>query len=450
MNEPSKAEFPKEASPRRPSPVARGMGWLLGALLPLAVLIVGALGAARMMQTPPQAERGRGGPGETARLVETETIRRGEERITVEVMGTVKPARSVVVQPQVGGRIEWVNPDLVPGGVLDAGEELLRIESRDYELAVRQREVAVLQAESDLEIEMGEQEIARQDFELLGEEIPEDEQGLVLREPQLEKAKADLEAAKVALEAARLDLSRTRLRAPFESIVVSESAELGAVANPSTGLAELVGTDQYWIELAVPVDELRWIELPGPDRERGSEVHVSDEAAWPAGQYRTGYVIRYRGDVDEESRMATLVVAVDDPLARDATAGDRPRLLLNSYVRARVQGRMLPDAASIARANLHQGDTIWVMDAEGKLDIRQVSVEWRGRDRVLIREGIQDGERLVTTRLSAPVAGMNLRTLGDAEAGNASPSGMEPLGADAPAPETPGGSDGPQEEARHE
>lgn len=422
-----------------PQSFARRLGLLLGLLLPLLILIVGAYGAVRLMQTSPRAERGNGPEREPmARLVEVAPIQSGAEQVTVEVMGTVVPARSVDLQPQVDGRVVWINPALEAGGYLEAGEELLRIDSSDYQLTVRQRKAEVAQAEGDLKIEMGQQEIARQDFELLGEEIPEEERGLVLRQPQLEKARADLEAARVALEAAELDLSRTSMKAPFECIVLAESVELGSVIGTSTVVARLAGTDRFWVELAVPVDELRWIELPGPDGEPGSEVLLRDDAAWPAGQFRAGKVVRFLGDVDEASRMATLLVAVDDPLSRHNDEHDKPRLLLNSYARARVLGRVVPDALAVSREHVRQGDTVWIMNDEDRLEIREVPVIWRGQDRVLIG-GLRDGERLVTTRMSAPVEGMSLRTLENPDSAPATPSGLEPLERDAgrPAPATP-------------
>ena len=55
------------------------------------------------------------------------------------------------------------------------------------------------------------------------------------------------------------------------------------------------------------------------------------------------------------------------------------------------------------------------MDEQGHLDIRPIEIAFRGQDRVLIINGINDGERLITTNLPSPVQGMTLR-LKEAEA----------------------------------
>ena len=86
-------------------------------------------------------------------------------------MGTVVPAESVTLQPQVDGEIVFVSDDLEPGGLLSAGDELLRIDPRDYELAVLQRESEVAQAQSTLRLEQGQQSIAKREFELLSESM---------------------------------------------------------------------------------------------------------------------------------------------------------------------------------------------------------------------------------------------------------------------------------------
>ena len=75
-------------------------------------------------------------------------------------------------------------------------------------------------------------------------------------------AEADVTAARAALEKSRLDLSRTTLTAPFDCVVTSENVDLGALVTPQTQLATLVGTDEYWVRVTIPVSQLRWIHIP--------------------------------------------------------------------------------------------------------------------------------------------------------------------------------------------
>jgi hypothetical protein len=139
----------------------------------------------------------------------------------------------------------------------------------------------------------------------------------------------------------------------------------------------------------------------------------------------SGEVVRLLGDLEPQGRMARLLVSVPDPLGDGQADDEHAPLLLGSYVEVAIAGRELRDVFAISREELRDGDTAWIVSSQGKLDIRPVDVIFRGRDHVLVRAGLEAGERLVTSDLSSPVAGMALRlTDGDSEvAGLAAPAG---------------------------
>jgi RND family efflux transporter MFP subunit len=378
-------------------------------LLIAVVLLTGVAVSAYLIRTPPRAARVV--PERQARLVDVVTVRLDSQPTLVAAMGTVGAARRIELRPQVSGEVVEVGGELVPGGRFAAGDVILRIDPSNYELAVRQRASELAEAEAALAIERGNQEVARREYELLGETILEGEEDLVLRQPQLRSAQARVASAGAALAAARLDLERTTVRAPFSALVEARFVELGAQVDPATVMASLVGTEEYWVEAAVPVSQLRWIEIPG------AAARVYDEAAWGADVWRRGRVDRLYGDLESEGRMARILVAVADPLGKRVEDRAAPLLLLNSYVRVEVEGRTLDDVAAIDRRLLRDGDRVWIMRDDGALEIRPVSVAFRGPDRVLVSAGLSDGERLVVTDLPAAVEGMPLRVVEDESRG---------------------------------
>lgn len=380
-------------------------------LMPVSVLLAGAVVAMLLMQTGPSAKREP--PPRQARLVETQPVVFGTARTRIEAMGTVIPAESVTLQPQVSGEIIAVSDDLEPGGLLRAGDELLRIDPQDYELAVLQRESEVAQAESALRLELGQQAIAKREFELLNETMEEEDRDLVLRKPQLESVRAQLALARASLKKAKLDLQRTRVTAPFNAIVESRPVEVGSRVTMTNTLAMLAGTDTCWVEVSVPVKELQWISVPRGNEATGSRVRISNPAAWGEGVSREGRVIRLAGDLEKEGRMARLIVEADDPFALKPESSDRPIMLMDSYVSVEIEGRQLEDVAAIAREHLRDGDRLWIMGADDTLEIRKVDIAFRGHDRIFVTQGVEGGERLVVTDLAAPVAGMPLRMKGE-------------------------------------
>lgn len=377
-------------------------------VLPLAVLVVGGLLAYWLFQTGPQVTSRP--PAPEAVLVEVQPVVFGPGQALVEAMGTVVPAREVTLSAPVGGEIVRMSSNLIQGGLFREGETLLAVEQADYDLVVRQLAGEVAEAEAALQLEQGFQDVARREYEILGEKLGDDELELVLRKPQLDTARARLETARARLDRARLDLERTVVRAPFSSVVQQRQVNLGSRVAANAPLVTLLGTDEFWVEVVVPVQYLQWLAIPRNPGERGALARVYDGAAWGEGIFRQGRVLRLAADLEEQGRMARLLVAITDPLGLLAENRGRPRLFVGSYVRLELEGKKLDSVAPLSRSLLRDGDRVWIMNDENRLEIRTVEIAFRHRDRVLVSGGIRPGERLVSSGLAAPVAGLPLRT----------------------------------------
>ena len=389
-------------------------------LLPIIVVVISAIVAVWMMQSGPKAKPR--AKTRNAVLVDVRAIELGSHTTTVSIMGTVKPQREVALKPRVSGEIIKVGENLIPGGRFNKGEELLAIDPSDYKLVVRQLASEVARVESDMQVELGRQRVAQKEYELLGESVSEVEKTLMLREPQLENNRALLEGTRARLEQAQLDLKRTSVRAPFNAVVMSREVNLGTRVSPSTTLTTLVGSDSYWVEAPIPASQLQWISIGQEDKNSGSSVHIYDSVAWGPNRSRSGQLVGLTAMVEENGRMAKLLAEIPDPLSLQPTSSEQPKLLLGSYVRVEIAGKLLPKAAAIERDLIHNGDQLWIMDEEGRLDIRTVEIAFRGQDQVLVTGGVSHGEKLITTNLPSPVQGMTLRLK---EAETSSPAAEE-------------------------
>lgn len=392
-----------------------------GALWICAVILLAAAGVvALIFSTEPTAQRA-GATKETAMLVDVLEVERGAFRPTVVAMGTVEPARDVVLSPRISGEVVELAKVFTPGGFVREGEVLLRIDPADFRTVLAQRESELRQARAELQLEMGRQDVARRDYELLDEALGPDESlapegglsgedlDLVLRRPQLETAKAQVDMAQAAVEQAELNLGRTTIRAPFDAHILARDVNVGSQVAPGDRLGRLVGTDEYWVEVAVPMSKLRFISLPGErgaaDDERGAEVRVRNRTAWPEETYRTGYVDQLLGDVSGETRMARVLVTVPDPLARSDAS---PALMIGSFLEARIEAEELADVVRLSRDYVRKDDTVWVME-DGELRIREADIVFRDERYVYVAEGLETGDRVVVTNLSTVVDGAALR-----------------------------------------
>ncbi len=392
----------------------RAAGYLLKALMPLLVLAGAGLGFIWMMETKPQAERQE--RPRLARLVEVIVVEPGTQQVVLRAQGTVRAAQEVTLRAQVTGEVIWTSPALEPGGILRAGETVLRIDPRDFELAVAAAESRLAEAEAELAVEAGNQRVAEREYSLLGRDLSPEERALVLRAPQLAMAEARAARERAALATARLDLERSTIRAPFDAQVLSEDIDTGSrIATTSQEIARLAGTRNYWVELALPQSDLAWLDAPGTGPE-GASVTLRQPGVWPPGATREGRVLRVLSDLTGTGRMARILVDVPDPLGLAPENADRPRLLIGQYLQAEIAGRSVPDAVALDRRHLREGDTVWLMTPEDTLTIEPVEVAWRGADQVIVTAGIPAGARLVTSGIAAVTEGMPLRLASGATA----------------------------------
>jgi RND family efflux transporter MFP subunit len=395
----SKANKQKEGQqPAAPKPIVR-------IVLSVILIAAGIAGARYLIHTKPKVNRRP--PVRMAPLVKTMPLARDTYMINIPAMGLVVAAQEVVLKVPVGGEIIDLDPEFTPGGLLHEKKPILQIDPKDYQLALQQKQRSLSDAEYAYKLELGRQDVARREWDLLyGEnKSGEVESELALRKPHLEKAQADIEAAKAELELAKFDLARTRVTAPFNALVLNKYVDLGSQVSPQDKLADLVGTDAYRVQVSVPVEQLKWLKIPTDNDEEGAEANIY----YREDNRRRGKVIRMLADLSKEGRMARLLVEVKDPLDLQAGKTRRPPLLIGEYVRVLIDGAPLTDVYRIPRFALRNDNQVWLADKDQKLAIRQVQTLWREEEHVYVRDGLQTDDLLIVSALAAPVDGMDLR-----------------------------------------
>jgi RND family efflux transporter MFP subunit len=372
--------------------------------LSIGVLVAAGVAAYVLVATkeePPRAEKPLEGT-----LVEVIQISTSRQEVDLHAKGTVVPAQEIVLQAELGGRVTWQSPELVAGGRFKTDQPIVRIDARDYQLAVESSRSQVNQAKLDLAIEKRRGEVAKREWNSFGEMDASDEQrALAQREPYLEASRLALKAAQSQLRKAQLDLTRTTLRAPFNAMVVSEDVDTGQLISPQSSVARLVGTDEYHVQVSVPVASLRSVRARTEDAV-GSETRIIQRVGQETIE-RRGEVIRQLPDLDPGGAMARILVSIENPLGQ---LGDLP-LLLGSFVDVAVGAQPIDDAIRLPRVALRNGRNVYVMNDLDQLEIRDVQIAWTEPDAVLVTGGLKANERVITSRIATPVPNMLLRTL---------------------------------------
>jgi RND family efflux transporter MFP subunit len=383
---------------------------LTAVLIPLAVVAVGIAGMQRLsaLKTPPQ-KAARINPGA---LVETMPINIENRPVTVWATGTVQPRMTADIVSQVSGRVVHVAPSFIAGGFFKKGDLLFNIESVDYELAAEKSRAAVAKAEYELAEIESKARVAHLEWDRLQMEKKERPNPLVLYEPQLKNARASLASARADLKQRFIDIQRTKIHAPFNCRIRSETIDPGQYITAGKSVAVICGTDTAEVVVPVPYADLRWLSVPRKhgQKAQGSAVTVKMDAE---GQTLTwqGRVDRALGEVDAKGRMARLVIDVPDPYAIGADAPENSHDLVEGlFVEVLIEGKTLENIACIPSGALRQNSTVWVMNDEQDLEFRKVKLARREKQLVLVR-GLKDGEKLILTYLTGAAPGMKLRPM---------------------------------------
>ena len=410
-----------EATDQRPNPKWR---WLrmLATLSACCAILGGAVVAIIVInQTEPTAQKDNSSR-KSAALVETISVQRGTYSPRLVVLGTVQAAQDIVLSPRVSGQVVEMSDKLVPGGMVSEGDLLFRIDPADFENAVSIRQSELAQAEASREIEQARQRLAEKELKMLEGSIDGTNRSLVLREPQIASIEAEVSAAKAAVDLAILDLERSSVYAPFDAQVLSRSVNIGSQLRPGDEVARLIGLNEYWIMAAVPVRTLRWIQFPEtgkmhPQSEavatagKGSKVILRNPEVWGSDAERHARVAKMIGTLDGQTRLARVLIVVDDPLGRNSGA---PPLILDSLIETEIEGRPIVDVVRLKRDFVRDSDTVWVM-VEDKLQIRQAEVVFRDIDYAYISAGLEDGDEVVVTTLATVAEGVSLKKISPAE-----------------------------------
>ncbi len=392
----------------------------------IVIVVIGALSFGLIfitLNTEPKAQR-ETETRETAMLVTVEEVTYGDHRPLLRALGRVEAERDIVLSPEVEGRIASISEKFTIGGYFERGEEIISIEPADYEAVAQQRRSDLLLALSDLKLEAGQQEVARQDLELLGDSLSQGaNRDLVLRIPQLNSAIARVQSAMAALRLAELNVERTTLRAPFNGQLLEKYTDVGSRISPGDNLGRLVGTEVYQVIATIPAASLSFVIAEGATWNNlqiaaDTPVKLYNRTAWPADTFREGRLTRLVGVVDEETRLARLVILVEDPLGQklgnpaeqlEDEMIRKPPLILGFLLEAEIPGRTIKDSIRLRRELVRDNDTVWVKDGE-ELRVKKVDIIFEDASHAYITGGLDNHALVVTTNLSTVTDGARLRT----------------------------------------
>jgi len=378
-------------------------------IVPIVIALFGFGLAALLLATGPKVEPR--APDVVAPLVRVLDVAPENVRLRVSTYGTVVPRTESELVPEISGRVLWVSPALVSGGFFERGQPLLRVDSLDYDVALEQSRAGLARAESELS--NAEKDYGRQ-LDLAQQRVASDAQRDDATN-RLRVAEASLREARALLARAERDLARTEIVAPYDGRVRSEQVDVGQFVNRGSSIARIYAVDYAEVRLPIPDEELAYLDLPlvreGETLSEPAPVLLRAKFAGAFHEWQ-GEVVRTEGELDPRSRMVNVVARVKDPYAQP---GGRPPLSVGLFVRAEILGPMADDVVVLPRSAMRGSGSVLVVDPDDRLRFRDVDVLRVAPDEVLLRGGLERGERVCVSPLDTAVEGMRVR-VGEPEA----------------------------------
>ena len=339
--------------------------------------------------------------------VEVVEVTAADHAVKISTQGVVESARETRLAAEVGGRVMEISPSFKRGGVVKKGERLVQIDPADYRSALAAAEVRRAEAELALELEKARVEQAQLDWAKLGSGS-DPLNALVLREPYLVAAEASAASAVEAAAKARRDVERTEILAPFDAGLRSANAEVGAVVAPGTMVAELYASGDLELRLPLSLEDFGFLARAADGKVTGEIVLKgkigADEYTWKAEMARVD------PEISRETLSAHVAVKV---LPTEGSTFPLPPVGL--FVNAEIAGKTLDDVKEIPRRALIEGNRAILVMADNKIAFRDLTIPRLTRETALVSGGLEAGDRVVLTRLSAPIAGMEVEIEKDPE-----------------------------------
>ena len=254
-------------------------------LLPLGIVLVALVVTVMLIRLRPEPPKR---PASFRRpVIQVQRVASETAAVHVRGFGTVRAKRAIEIVPQVSGQVVEKSAAFEPGAFFRAGDLLLKIDDTDYALAAERTEAEVARARYNLALAEEEAEVARREWEQLRRQgrsddlYPDEPNPLVLREPQLELARAEVGAAEASLRQARVNLARCTITAPFDGRVMRADVDAGQYVRAGSSLGAIYSTDVAEITVSLPDRDLAWVRVPQmrDDPVTGSQATVVGEFA---------------------------------------------------------------------------------------------------------------------------------------------------------------------------
>lgn len=292
----------------------------------------------------------------------------------IEGVGSAEARFALTLNSRINGQVTAIDSNFDSGRLVAKGTVLAILEDSQWQAELALALDAEARARVSCLEEQQEFQQAQQEWRSSG--LKGDPMSpLVLREPQLAASLAALESAAQSVAAARENLASTRIKAPFDAIVVSRAAAPGSYVQAGGEIGQLLGADT--VEITVPLPAADWSVLP-EEAELESGEYAVELVQVETGQRWVGHVIRTEKSLNSETRQRALIVAVDNPLQLETP------LYPGTFVKVVVPGKAVDNLWRLPASALSQRGEIWTVTGDGLLQAHPAKIRFSDQQHLYV------------------------------------------------------------------
>jgi membrane fusion protein (multidrug efflux system) len=312
--------------------------------------------------------------------------------VTFEFVGVTASSQQVEVRARVDGFLD--QRAYIEGSVVHEGDVMFRMDAKPFQAELDAARAAL--AEQQARLWTAQANLKRvkplAKANAVSKKELDDAQGMV------NAAAASVEMAKADVETAQLNLGYTTIYAPVTGESSFARIQNGAYVNQQNSLLTYVAQlDPIWVDFSISEDEMLslrsqskkgLLRFPKDDK-LTVELVMADGSVYP----EIGRI--FFRDANYNTETGTFLV-------RATFSNPDQTLRPGQFVRVRLKGAIRPGAVLVPQKAVLQGAQgffVWIVDEQGKAQIRTVQVgDWQG-DNWFISGGLSSGDRVVTDGL---------------------------------------------------
>lgn len=396
-------------------------------------------------------------------------IKSHQVRPEITGFGTIKPDLNLIAKAEVSGRVTYLNPQLKKGEIFSKDTLLVKIDDKDYLLQLKQAEADVLAQQAnlkemeltiennDLELKLAKEKLKVRDKEykrlaqlrksgsVSQSKLDAEKQNLLQQQQEvqqltnkkttlpsdLEVMKAQLAIAESKLEKSQRDLTRTEIRIPFNGRISKVSVEAEQYVGVGNELFSAAGLNKVVVNAQFPIDQFSKFaqsfdkqKINLKDNEGYSNMaqmlaslglSASVEIVNSGYQPWEARVERFSDDLDPQSRTIGVTVSIEGNY-KDIEPGKKPPLLEGMYTKVSLLGPA-SDYLILPRFAIH-GSEVYLINEKDELERKKIKLSQFKGNLALFKNGLQAGDRLITSDLFPVVNGMKITPVEDSAAQN--------------------------------